>query len=473
MEHLKEKLEIQNEFKNKIKEKNNKYQFEHGVSRKAFVDWFGCQMNERDTETLKGLLDEMGYELVDVDDDADVVILNTCSIREHAESKVFGKVGKLKTKKMTDKPDMIIGVCGCMVQREGFAEEIAAKYPHIDMLFGTHNIYTLPELIFKAMDSKKPIIDVWDIDGEVVEQLPVKRDSSLSASVNIIYGCNNFCTYCIVPHVRGRERSRKPEDILNEVKDLASKGYKEIWLLGQNVNSYGKTLEEKCTFAELLKMVDKVEGVDRIRFMTPHPKDLSDEVIDAIVNGNKLCELVHLPLQSGSSSILKSMNRHYTKESYLALVKKIRERIPGVSISTDIIVGFPGETEEDFQDTLDVVAEAKFDLAYTFIYSKRPGTPAATMENQVPEEDKHRRFNKLVELQNSICFENNKKLVGSEFEVLVEGTAEDKQGNKQLMGRTRSNKIVYFNSNDQSIIGTIVNVRVTEGEKFWLRGELI
>jgi tRNA-2-methylthio-N6-dimethylallyladenosine synthase len=470
-------IQKQYEYINMISNRNLQFREINGRFPRATVEWFGCQMNQRDTETLLGMFENMNYEYTEDVYDADLVIFNTCSVREHAENKMYGKLGTLKTVKKTKNPDLVVGICGCMTQKKGAAEEIFKKYRHVDLIFGTHNLYAFPELLYKVLESKKHVIEIWDIDGEVIEDLPVRRENNLKAWVSITYGCNNFCTYCIVPYVRGRERHRKVEDIVKEVKELASEGFKEITLLGQNVNSYGtnsKNSEDgdnkSVTFPELLKILNEIDGIERIRFMTPHPKDLSDELIEVVKNNKKICNHIHLPLQSGSSRVLKTMNRHYTKEQYLALVEKIKREIPNVAISADIIVGFPGETEEDFLDTLDVFKKVQYDLAYTFIYSKRPGTPAENMIEQIDDDVKHDRLNRLIELQNEICLNNNKKLKGEIVEVLVDGLAKNPEN--CLVGRTDNNKIVNF-IGDKELIGKIVNVRITEGEKFWLRGELV
>ena len=345
------------------------------------ITTFGCQMNEKDSEKLLGVLETIGYRQTDTEY-ADLVLFNTCTVRENANTKLYGHLGHVKKAKEQN-PEMIIGLCGCMMQEEQVVEKIRKSYPFVDLIFGTHNIFKLAELLKARVDSGGMIVDIWKDTDQIVEDLPSDRKFSFKCGVNIMFGCNNFCSYCIVPYVRGRERSRKPEDIIKEIEGLVKEGVREVMLLGQNVNSYGKNLAEPVSFAQLLQRIEQIEGLARIRFMTPHPKDLSDELIEVMASSKKICRHMHLPVQSGSSRILKKMNRHYTKESYLALAQKIKEKIPGIAMTTDIIVGFPGETEEDFEETLDVVRKVKFDSAYTFVYSRRTGTPAAAMEDQV------------------------------------------------------------------------------------------
>lgn len=432
-----------------------------------FIYTWGCQMNEEDSEKISGILRIKNYEAVSSREEADLVVFNTCCVRENAELKVFGHLGILKKLK-EKKPSLIIAVCGCMIQQKGMAEEIGKKFPFVDILIGTHNSYKFSEYLNRILGGEKQIIDVWDKEGDIVEDTPVDRLSSIKAFVTIMYGCNNFCTYCIVPYVRGRERSRTPEDIEKEIKDLVSKGYKEVTLLGQNVNSYGKGLEPQITFADLLRRLNKIEGLERIRFMTSHPKDLSDDVIDAISECDKLCDHIHLPVQSGSSDILKKMNRHYDKEQYIELVKKIKAKIPNAALSTDIIVGFPGETEENFRDTLELIKEVKYDTVFTFLYSKRKGTPAYEYDNQVPEDVKHERFDRLVATVNDICEELNKEYQGKIVDVLVEGVS--KNDESKLMGRTTTSKLVNFTGSMDSI-GKVVKVKITEARSFSLLGE--
>lgn len=429
---------------------------------------FGCQMNAKDSEKIEGILEEIGYTAIHTEE-ADFVIYNTCTVRENANLKVYGRLGYLKKLK-EKKPHMQIALCGCMMQEAVVVEKIKKSYKFVDIIFGTHNIFKLAELLYTSLVSEDMIIDIWKDTTQIVEDLPSDRKYSFKAGVNIMYGCNNFCSYCIVPYVRGRERSRNPKDIIKEVQQLAEDGVVEIMLLGQNVNSYGKTLEKPMTFAQLLKEVEKVEGIQRIRFMTSHPKDLSDELIAVMKESKKICTHLHLPVQSGSSRILKIMNRKYTKEQYLDLVNKIKTAMPEISLTTDIIVGFPGETEEDFQETLDVVKRVRYDSAYTFIYSKRTGTPAAVMEGQVEEAIVKDRFDRLLKEVQIIATEQAGKDIGKVKEVLVENVNE--QDDNLLTGRLSNNLLVHF-SGDQSIIGTIVRVRLKESKGFYYFGEIV
>ena len=465
-----EKIEEQNRFIEAIAEKNSRYFAINKRKPKYMIQTFGCQMNEHDSENLAGMLDAMGYEATLMTNDCDLIIYNTCAVRENAELKVYGNLGHLKLAKRKN-PDLKIAVCGCMMQQPHVVKEIKSRYKHVDLVFGTHNLYKFPELLTNTMDSDKLLVDVWDVDGEVVEGLRSSRKFELKAFVNIMYGCNNFCTYCIVPYTRGRERSRTPEDIINEIKDLAAKGTKEITLLGQNVDSYGKTLEEDITFAELLSMVNEIEGIERIRFMTSHPKDISDEVIYAMRDCDKVCEFLHLPVQCGSSRLLKKMNRHYTKEDYLRIIEKAKAEIPDIAFSTDLMIGFPGETEEDLLDTIDVVEKVKYDNAFTFIYSKREGTPAAKMEDQIPEDVKHERFNRVLSKVNEILVDLNASYVGKTVEVLIEGKS--KTDESKFTGRTRQNKLVNFTvkNPEANLLGTLMNVKITESNTFSLVGE--
>lgn len=432
------------------------------------VTTFGCQMNARDSEKLLGVLKEIGY-VETTDENADFVIYNTCTVRENANNKVYGHLGILHGYKKKNK-DMMIGLCGCMMQEPTVIEHLQSNYKFVDLIFGTHNLYKFAELFTTALLNKKGmIIDIWKDTDKIVENLPISRKYPFKSGVNISFGCNNFCTYCIVPYVRGRERSRKPEDIVNEIKGLVADGVVEIMLLGQNVNSYGVGLDEKVTFADLLRMVNDIEGLERIRFMTPHPKDLSDDLIEAMATLPKVCHHMHLPLQSGSSEILKKMNRHYTKEHYLELVEKLRARVPDVAITTDIIVGFPGETEEDFLETMDVVDKVHYDSAFTFIYSKRTGTPAASMDNQVPEDVVKDRFDRLLTLVQKHGHEKVKALEGTTQEVLVEEVNE--QDSSLVSGKLANNVTVHF-PGDESMIGKIVKVRLNCCKGFYFIGEL-
>lgn len=429
---------------------------------------FGCQMNARDSEKLLGVLLAVGYEEIE-SEKADFVVYNTCTVRENANQKVYGRLGFLQTLKKKN-PEMKIALCGCMMQEPDEVETVRRSYRFVDIVFGTHNIYKLAELMWQRVVSGKQTIDVWEDTTDIVEDLPNDRKFSFKSGVNIMFGCNNFCSYCIVPYVRGRERSRNPEDIINEIKCLVADGVVEIMLLGQNVNSYGKTLENPVTFAELLRQVEKIEGLERIRFMTSHPKDLSDELIEVMKHSKKICKQLHLPIQSGSTDILTKMNRHYTKEQYLTLVEKIRAAVPDVSLTTDIIVGFPGETEEDFQETLDVVRKVRYDSAFTFIYSKRSGTPAAKMENQVPENVVKDRFDRLLSEVQRISSEMTGRDTGKIEKVLVEDI--NTQNADMVTGRLSNNILVHF-MGGKELIGKIVEVKLTESKGFYYIGRQI
>ena len=425
---------------------------------------FGCQMNEKQSEAVAGIMDEIGYHRQE-NEEADVVIYNTCTVRENANLKVYGRLGHLHSLK-DQNPDMKIILFGCMMQEAHVVEKIKKSYPFVNLVFGTHNIFKFAELFYEMLLSDMQIIDIWEGTDQIVEDLPTERNYTFKSGVNIMFGCNNFCSYCIVPYVRGRERSREPEAIVREVERLVSDGVSEVMLLGQNVNSYGKTLKEPVTFARLLKMLEPVEGLKRIRFMTSHPKDLSDELIETMAESRKICHHLHLPLQSGSSRILKEMNRRYDKEKYLSLVEKIRKAIPDISLTTDIIVGFPGETEEDFEETLDVVEKAGYDTAFTFLYSKRTGTPAAKMENQVPEEVAKERFNRLLALVQKKGRERSSRFTGTVQEVLVEEESKEKG---IFTGRTQYNLLVHFPA-DASLLGKYVKVRLDECRGFYYLG---
>ena len=427
---------------------------------------FGCQMNARDSEKLLGILQEIGYQPTD-SEEADIVVYNTCTVRENANLRVYGRLGQLSKIKEKN-PHRVIALCGCMMQEPEVVEKIKKSYRFVDLIFGTFNIFKIAELLYTHWEQGGQVVDIWDSTKEVVEELPAQRKFPFKSGVNIMYGCNNFCSYCIVPYVRGREKSREPREIVREVERLVADGVKEVMLLGQNVNSYGNTFEEPFSFAQLLTEVEKVEGLERIRFMTPHPKDFSDELIEVMRDSKKICNHIHLPLQSGSSRILKLMNRKYTKEHYLALVDKIRDRLPDVSITTDIIVGFPGETEEDFQDTLDVVRKVKYDSAYTFIYSKRTGTPAAKMENQVPQDIVKDRFNRLLQTINEVSHAISARYEGKTAKALVECI--DDHDSSLVTGRLTNNMLVHF-PGDASLIGQIVDVKLTECKGFYYMGE--
>ena len=444
------------------------YALNQGKNLKYTILTMGCQLNENDSEKIAGMLEKMNYfECGDVKE-ADLVIFNTCCVSENAEERLFGKIGEIK--KLKESKEVILAIGGCMMQEEGMVEKIKKSYPFVNVIFGTHTLQNLPENIYKAIIENRKVKDVIDIDGEIYEGLPIKRNDNFKASVTIMYGCNNFCTYCIVPYVRGRERSREPEMILEEVRGLAKDGYKEITLLGQNVNSYVGNDKIK-NFADLLNEVCKVDGIERVKFISPHPKDFTDDVIEAIANNEKVCRIIHLPLQSGNTKVLKEMNRKYTKEQYLSLAEKMKERIPGVVFSTDIIVGFPGETDEEFEDTLDVVRKVNFEQIFMFIYSKREGTVAAAREDQVPEKQKHVRFDKLKELYESRVDENNDKYLNTHQKLLIEGTS--KNNAEMLEGRTDTNKVVIFKPVEGNKIGDVVSVKITETHKWYLKGEII
>ena len=445
-------------------------QKENNLGRKltACVVTFGCQMNFKDSEKLVGILTEMGYEETD-DEHADLVLYNTCTVRENANFKIYGRLGYLSKIKEKN-PDMIVGLCGCMMQEKHIVDKLNKSYRFIDLIFGTHNLYNFAELMYERLSEKHKVEEILDGTDKIVEDLPTIRKYSFKSGVNIMFGCNNFCSYCIVPYVRGRERSRKPDDIVKEVEKLVSEGVIEIMLLGQNVNSYGKTLDEPISFAELLRRVTKVDGLKRIRFMTSHPKDLSDELIETMHLSEKICKQFHLPMQSGSNRILKEMNRHYTREDYLEIVRKLRESVPDIGLSTDIIVGFPGETEEDFQDTLELIQECRFDSVFTFIYSKRTGTPAAEMPNQVEESVIKDRFNRLLKVVNQISNEKINEKLGETVEVLIE--EKNEKLDNYISGRLSNNTVVHV-PGDESLIGTIQNVKLNEAKGFYYMGEIV
>ena len=452
-------IQKQKDISAKIKELNN------GRKLKACVVTLGCVQNENDSERIRGMLVDMGYEISGNSKTADVVIFNTCAVRENAELKVFGFLGALKNIKK-ERPDMLIGICGCMIQQNHIVERIKSRYKHVDMIFGTHSLHRFPQIIYSAM--QKRIVDVEETDGYVAENISRVRGSNVVATVSVMYGCNNFCSYCIVPYVRGRERSRTHEDIIAEVEGLAAQGYKEITLVGQNVNSYGKDCGE-MDFADLLHLVSEVEGIERIRFVSVHPKDITDKLIAEMASNPKVCRQLHVPLQSGSTKVLKDMNRKYTKEQYLALIDKIRTAMPGIALSTDIIVGFPTETTEDFEHTLDVVKKVGYDMVYNFIYSRRKGTPAAEMDFVISEEEIKNNFDRLVDAQAEILHNRNMKLQDAVVEVLVEGKS--RTDDTMLTGRTSENKVVNF-SGDEKNIGKIVNVKITKAATWALTGEI-
>jgi tRNA-2-methylthio-N6-dimethylallyladenosine synthase len=440
-----------------------------GVGKKYLIVTYGCQMNVHDSETIAGILENMGYTATEEEHEADIILLNTCAIRENAEDKVFGELGRLKQLKL-EKPDLLLGVCGCMSQEESVVNKILQKYQYVDLVFGTHNIHRLPHLLYNALYSKEMVVEVWSKEGDVVENLPKSRADGLRAWVNIMYGCDKFCTYCIVPYTRGKERSRRPEDVLNEIRELARKGYKEVTLLGQNVNAYGKDFTDiNYRFADLMDDVRKI-GIPRVRFTTSHPRDFDDHLIEVLAKGGNLVEHIHLPVQSGSTEVLKMMARKYTREQYLELVRKIKAAIPNVVLTTDIIVGFPGETEEQFEETLSLVKEVEFDSAFTFIYSPREGTPAAKMKDDVPMEVKKQRLDRLNALISEISRRKNEALRGQVVEVLVEG--ESKKNPEVLSGRTRTNKLVHFRG-PKHLIGQFVHVRIDEPKTWTLEGVLV
>ncbi len=439
-----------------------------GRTPTACVTTFGCQMNARDSEKITGILADLGYKIVE-NEDADFVLFNTCTVRDNANQKVYGRLGTLHGYKKHN-PYMRMALCGCMMQEETAVDKILNSYSFVDLIFGTHNLYKFPELFVQMMTRDITIVDVWESTTKIVEELPIVRKYPFKSGVNIMFGCNNFCTYCIVPYVRGRERSREPEEIVEEIKGLVADGVKEVMLLGQNVNSYGKNLEREIGFPDLLRMVEEIEGLERIRFMTSHPKDLSDDLIACMKESKKICRHLHLPLQSGSSKILKAMNRHYTKESYLELAMKIRKEIPDMAITTDIIVGFPGETYEDIKDTLDVIRQVEYDNAFTFIYSKRTGTPAAIMENQVAKEDIKVWFDEILSLVQECARKRTAMLDGQIADVLVEGMNE--QDATLVTGRMSNNTLVHF-PGDESLVGSIVNVKLEECKGFYYLGKRV
>ena len=453
----------------RIRENNEIDKFKTGKDKLMHVITYGCQQNNSDSEKIKGMLSEMGYIHTDDRKIADLIIINTCCVRENAELKLYGSIGALKHLKK-DNPELIIAVCGCMMQQDEAVQIIKKKYKHVDLIFGTHNLHKLPQLLERVINEHYTLIDIMNTDGKIIEDIPVFREDKYKAYVTIMYGCNNFCSYCIVPYVRGRERSRKLEDIVTEITELAKDGCIEVMLLGQNVNSYGKDLNENVDFADLIRQVNNIEGIKRIRFMTSHPKDISDKLITTMAECQNVCEHLHLPFQAGSNEILNKMNRVYTKEEYLAKIEKVKKAIPGIALSTDVIVGFPGETDADFDETLDVMSKVEFDQAFMFIYSKRSGTPAAKMVEQIDEDEKHRNFNKLMALQNDISKKINDTYLDKTVEVLTEGISKTK--NEKYTGRTRTGKIVNF-SGKGDLIGKLVNVKIDEIHSWFLNGFMI
>ena len=454
-------------FMAKCRERVRAFAQKKGRFPTACVVNMGCQMNARDSEKLRGILNAIGYMPAE-SEEADFVLYNTCTVRENANNKVYGRLGKLGHYKKKH-PGMMIALCCCMMQEAHVVKRLREQYRFVNLVFGTHNLYKFAELVWRAMTEEDMVIDVWEDAGEIVEDLPLRRKYSFKSGVNIMFGCDNFCSYCIVPYVRGRERSREPRDIIREIERLAKDGVVEVMLLGQNVNSYGKNLAEPMSFAALLREVEKIEGIRRIRFMTSHPKDLSDELIEVMAQSKKICRHMHLPLQSGSSRILKAMNRRYDKERYLSLVEKLRAAIPDIAITTDIIVGFPGETREDFFETLDVVRRVRFDSAFTFIYSKRSGTPAAEMEHQVPEDEVKENFDVLLKEVQRIGAEKAEELAGRVFPVLIE--QQNEQDASLVTGRLSNNSVVHV-PGGVSLVGKIVDVRLTECKGFYYLGQI-
>ena len=447
-----------------IAEKSNRL----GRPLYARVETFGCQMNARDSEKIEGILRMVGYQEA-TDENADFVLYNTCTVRDNANQKVYGRLGALVSKKKKNK-DMKIALCGCMMQEKSVIDKIKKSYRHVDLIFGTHNIFKFAELLVEMHDSNSMVVDVWDKTDKIVEDLPVERKFPFKSGINIMFGCDNFCTFCIVPHVRGRERSRNPEDIITEIEKLVADGVVEIMLLGQNVNSYGTKLDDPITFPQLLQRIEKIEGLKRIRFMTSHPKDLSDELIEVMKNSKKICKHLHLPLQSGSSKMLKAMNRRYTKEDYLTLVRKIKAAVPDIALTTDIIVGFPGETLEDIEETIDVIKEVKYDSAFTFIYSIRTGTPAASMEGLKDEEDVKPMFDKVLNEVQKVAKETTSKYEGQIQELLVESI--NTHDDEYVTGKLSNNITVHIKG-DASLIGKFVNVKLTECKGFYYFGEIV
>ena len=468
-EITKEQWAVSESYIAKIKEDNALFAIQNGRARLAHTETYGCQQNVNDTERIRGMLSKAGFEFTENAEDADLIIYNTCAVRENAEQKVFGRLGILKHMKESKK-DLMIAMCGCMVQQEHITEKIKRVYGHVDLIFGTHALWRMPELLYRAMHEKGVVVDITPSDGAIAEDVPILRDKEQKAWVSIQYGCNNFCSYCIVPYVRGRERSRKPDVILNEVRNLVANGTTEISFLGQNVNSYGKDLDCNVDFSDILRMTNEIEGVRRIRFMTSHPKDLSDKLIYTIRDCDKVCKQLHLPVQAGSNKILKEMNRCYTREEYLAKIDKIKKEIPGIALTTDIIVGFPTETNEDFKETLDILRYVRFDSIFSFIYSRREGTPAAKLDFVLSEEEIHRNFNELLEVQNQICKEKNLEYEGREELVLVDG--ESKTNKDCMQGRTDSGKIVNFKGS-HDLTGKYVMVKITKAKQWSLDGEII
>ena len=460
-------LENNDEHIRNIRNLNEAHYTELQHRKKAIIVTYGCQMNEHDSEKLNAMLVDMGYEITKKFDDSDLIIFNTCAVRENAEFKVYGNLGHVKKLK-EKKPDLTLAVCGCMMQQPHIVAEIKKKYKYVDLVFGTHNLINFPSLLEATLTGKGQVVEVWDTEGDVIEGMRSNRKKEVKAYVNIMFGCDNFCTYCIVPYTRGRERSRKLEDIVEEIRSLALNGTKEVMLLGQNVNSYGKTLENPADFADLLLAVNAIEGLERIRFMTSHPKDISQKLIETMAAADKVCEYLHLPVQAGSNSVLKRMNRRYTREQYLDILERARGLMPELGVTTDIIMGFPGETDEDFAETVDIVKRVGYDSAFTYLYSIRTGTPAAKFEDQVPEDVKHARITELLSVLNPMVEEKMHSYEGKSVEILVEDFS--KSSKAVLMGRTRNNLTVTFEG-DAELIGKLVMVKITKPKKFSLFGE--
>lgn len=448
---------------------NTEFELENNRKKKYFIETYGCQMNEHDSEKLSAMLMQMGFETSPFRDDADLIIFNTCCVRENAELKVYGNLGHLKALKKK-KPDLLIVVSGCMMQQPHVVEEIMSRYKHVDLVFGTHNVHNFPMLLAQITGEHNMVVEVWESEGEVIEGLAVDRRYTTKAFVNIMYGCNNFCTYCIVPYTRGRERSRTQESIIGEIKELVTMGTKEITLLGQNVNSYGKTLEEKCDFSDLLMAVNEIEGIERIRFMTSHPKDISRKLIDTMVSCEKVCDQLHLPVQAGSNSLLKAMNRNYTVESYLEMIDYAKLKLPNLGVSTDLIIGFPGETDEDIDATIELIKKVDYTTAFTYIYSIRKGTPAAEMDNQIPDDIKHERFQRILTALNDGVKLKMESFRDQTIDVLVESIST--KNKDVLFGRSSQNITVNF-PGDDALIGTVVNVKITKPKTFSLYGEVV
>lgn len=467
MSENREETLLQYEYIDKVKALITKLSLEKKRELKACVTTFGCQMNAKDSEKLCGILKDCGYVITENEKEADFVIFNTCTVRDNANQKVYGHLGIMHHMKKSNK-DLKIALCGCMMQEESVIENLKKNYRYVDLIFGTHNIFKFAELLYRMHTENSMVIDVWKDTTEIVEDLPSSRKYSFKSGINIMFGCNNFCSYCIVPYVRGRERSREPKEIVQEIEKLVSDGVVEVMLLGQNVNSYGKNLENPVSFAQLLTEIEKIEGLKRIRFMTSHPKDLSNELIEVMAKSEKICKHLHLPLQSGSDRILKAMNRKYTKEDYLTLVNKIRNRIPDISLTTDIIVGFPGETKEDIDETIDVIKKSDYDNAFTFIYSKRTGTPAAAMENQCTEEFVKEQFERVLTTVQETARKNVGALEGLVADVLVEEVND--HDSSLVTGRLSNNTMVHFKGSEE-LIGKIVKVKLLESKNFYYLGE--